>query len=153
MECGHSRILWLLTHRPRLVEQLLSETLLVLRKREGYNTQLKCHTTKDNIKRIRDGNGLTGRDISRVKNNKIYPGLWRGFNPWFRKIPWGRKWQPAPIFSPEKSHAQRSLVGYSLWDRKSQTWLNDWVLVPEEPLPSRHSRGRNTIALHKGFSL
>ena len=36
-----------------------------------------------------------------------------GFNPWVRKIPWGRKWQPTPLFLPEKSHGQRSLVGYS----------------------------------------
>ena len=36
-----------------------------------------------------------------------------GFNPWVRKIPWRRKWQPAPVFLPGKSHGQRSLVGYS----------------------------------------
>ena len=35
----------------------------------------------------------------------------RGFNPWVRKIPWRRKWQPIPIFLPGKSHEQRSLVG------------------------------------------
>ena len=35
------------------------------------------------------------------------------FNPWVRKIPWGRKWQPTPMFLPGKSHGQRSLVGYS----------------------------------------
>ena len=36
-----------------------------------------------------------------------------GFNPWIRKMPWERKWQFTPIFLPGKSHAQRSLVGYS----------------------------------------
>ena len=35
------------------------------------------------------------------------------FNPWVRKIPWRRKWQPTPVFSPGKSHGQRSLAGYS----------------------------------------
>ena len=30
------------------------------------------------------------------------------------KIPWRRKWQPAPVFLPRKSHGQRSLAGYSL---------------------------------------
>ena len=39
-----------------------------------------------------------------------------GFNSWIRKIPWRRKWQPAPVFLPEKSHGQRNLEGYSLWD-------------------------------------
>ena len=34
------------------------------------------------------------------------------------KIPWRRKWQPTTVFSPEKSHKQRSLVGYSSWGPK-----------------------------------
>ena len=36
------------------------------------------------------------------------------FDPWVRKIPWRRAWQPTPVFSP----GQRSLVGYSPWDCK-----------------------------------
>ena len=43
-----------------------------------------------------------------------------GFDPWVGKIPWKRKWQPAPVFLPGKSHGQKSLVGYSPWGRKSQ---------------------------------
>ena len=39
-----------------------------------------------------------------------------GFNPWVGKISWRRKWPPIPVFLPEKSHGQRSLVGYSPWD-------------------------------------
>ena len=27
--------------------------------------------------------------------------------------PWSRKWQPTPVFLPEKSRGQKSLVGYS----------------------------------------
>ena len=38
-----------------------------------------------------------------------------------RKIPWGRKWQPTPVFLPGESHGQRSLVGYFPWGHKSQT--------------------------------
>ena len=30
---------------------------------------------------------------------------------------WSRKWQPTPVFFPEKSHGQRSLLGYSPRDR------------------------------------
>ena len=41
-----------------------------------------------------------------------------GFNPWVRKIPWRRKWQPTPVFLPGKSHRQRNLVGHSPWGRK-----------------------------------
>ena len=35
------------------------------------------------------------------------------FNPWVRKIPWRRKWQPTPVFLPGESHEQRTLMGYS----------------------------------------
>ena len=35
------------------------------------------------------------------------------FNPWVRKIPWKRAWQPTPVFFPGESHGERSLVGYS----------------------------------------
>ena len=34
-------------------------------------------------------------------------------DPWVRKIPWRRKWQPTPVFLLGKSHGQRSLVGHS----------------------------------------
>ena len=36
-----------------------------------------------------------------------------GLDPWVRKIPWRRKWQPTPVFLPGESHGRRSLVGYS----------------------------------------
>ena len=41
-----------------------------------------------------------------------------GFGPWVGKIPWIRKWKPTPIFSPGKSHGQRSLAGYKPWGHK-----------------------------------
>jgi len=40
------------------------------------------------------------------------------FDPWVRKIPWRRKWQPTPVFLPEEFYGQRSLVGYSPWGCK-----------------------------------
>jgi len=40
------------------------------------------------------------------------------FNPWVRKIPWSRKWQPASVFLLGKSPSQRSLMGYSPWGLK-----------------------------------
>ena len=36
-----------------------------------------------------------------------------GFDPWVRKIPWRRAWQPTLVFLPEVSYGQRSLAGYS----------------------------------------
>ena len=47
------------------------------------------------------------------------------FNPWVRKNPWRRKWQPTSVFLPGKSHRERRLVGYSLWGHKSQTRLRN----------------------------
>ena len=40
------------------------------------------------------------------------------FHPWVRKIPWRREWQPTPVFLPEESYGQKSLVGYSPWSHK-----------------------------------
>ena len=34
-----------------------------------------------------------------------------GFDPWVRKIPWRRKWQPTAVFLPGEPHGQRSLAG------------------------------------------
>ena len=41
-----------------------------------------------------------------------------GFDPWVRKIPWRKKWQPTPVFLPGESHGGRSLLGYSPWGHK-----------------------------------
>ena len=49
-----------------------------------------------------------------------------GFDPRVGKIPWRRKWQPTPVFLPEKSHGQRSLVGYSPWGRK-ELHTTEWL--------------------------
>ena len=48
----------------------------------------------------------------------------QGFDLWVGKIPWRRKWQPAPIFLLGKSHGQRSLgwlqsTGLQSWTRLS----------------------------------
>jgi len=40
-----------------------------------------------------------------------------GFDPWVRKIPWSRKWQPTRVFLPGKFHGQRSLVGYKSFSK------------------------------------
>ena len=42
----------------------------------------------------------------------------RRLDPWIRKIPWRRIWQPTPILLPGESHGQRSLAVYSPWGRK-----------------------------------
>ena len=39
-------------------------------------------------------------------------------DPWVKKIPWSRAWQPTPVFLPVEACGQRSLVGYSPWSCK-----------------------------------
>ena len=51
----------------------------------------------------------------------------RRFNPWVRKIPWKRKWQPTPVFLPGQFHGQRSLAGYSQWESQRAGYLRDWA--------------------------
>ena len=54
-----------------------------------------------------------------------------GFNPWVRKIPWRRAWQPTLVFLPGESHGQRSLVGYSPQGRtESDTTEATWHTRP-----------------------
>ena len=44
------------------------------------------------------------------------------FDPWVRKVPWRREWQPTPVFLPGEFHGQKSLVIYSPWGyRESDT--------------------------------
>ena len=65
-------------------------------------------------------------------------GRRRRFDPWVGKSPWRKKWQPTPVFFPEKSHGQRSLAAYSPWGHKeldTTEWLsmhtyNDIMLYP-----------------------
>ena len=44
-----------------------------------------------------------------------------GFNPWVRKMPWRRAWQPTPVFLPRELHGQRKLMGYRPWGHKVGT--------------------------------
>ena len=46
-----------------------------------------------------------------VKNLPVMQETWVRSLGW--EIPWKRKWQPTPVFSPGKFHGQRSLAGYS----------------------------------------
>ena len=47
-------------------------------------------------------------------------------DPWVRKIPWRREWQPAPVFLPGESHGRRSLGGYSPWGCKESD-MTEWL--------------------------
>ena len=96
-------------------------------------------TTEVFLSELKDQEVDTYREREREKRERETPRWLRakestcqcrkhGFNPWVRKIPSGRKWQPMPVFLPGKPHGQRSLAGYSPWGHKElQTteWLNN----------------------------
>ena len=48
----------------------------------------------------------------------------RGFDPWVRKIPWRRKWQPTPVFVPKNPMDRGAWQATVHGVAKSQTWLN-----------------------------
>ena len=81
-----------------------------------------------------------------IKNPPANAGDFKrwGFSPWVGKIPWWREWQPTLVFLSEKSHGQRSLVGYSSWVAESWTWLK-WL--------SSHSSSSSCWLLAPGRSL
>ena len=47
----------------------------------------------------------------------------QGFDPWVRKIPWRRAWQPTPLFLRLESHGQRSLAGYRVAQSRTRLKL------------------------------
>ena len=61
----------------------------------------------------------------------------KGLDPWVRKIPWKKEWQPTPVFLPGKSHGQRGLVDYCPWGRKrirhdsAQHTHIIWITLPK----------------------
>ena len=61
-----------------------------------------------------------------------------GFNPWVRKIPWSRKWQPTPVLLPGKFHGQRSLEGYSPWGRKGSNVTHSRRRMEHHKRPAVH---------------
>ena len=67
-----------------------------------------------------------------ASDGKRLPRVGRpGFDPWVRKIPWRKEWQPTPVFLPGEFHGQRSLLGYSPWSCKEfdmTEWL--WFSYP-----------------------
>ena len=52
-------------------------------------------------------------------DGKKYPKHERPeFDPWVEKILWRREWLPTSVFLPGEFRGQRSLEGYSLYNRK-----------------------------------
>ena len=50
-----------------------------------------------------------------------------GFDPWVRKIPWRREWQPTPLFLPGEFHGQR-MTGYGSWGHKESDMTEQLIV-------------------------
>ena len=71
--------------------------------------------------------GATGKESTCQRRRHMR----HGFDPWVRKMPWRRAWQPTSVFLPGKFHGQRSLVGYSPWGLKESDTTEHTLLKIE----------------------
>ena len=77
-------------------------------------------------------------NLSSICNSELPWWLWwqriclqcrrSGFDPWVRKIPWRREWQPSPVFLSGEFYGQRSLAGYSPWGCKGSD-MTEWLIL------------------------
>ena len=73
-----------------------------------------------------------------------------GFNPWVRKTPWRRAWQPTPELWPGEFHGQRSLAGYSPWDcRESDDEHLTFTFSFNIKTTTQTSLGKDQVAANK----
>ena len=63
------------------------------------------------------------------------------FNPWVRKIPWRRAWQPTLVFLPGEFHVQRSLESYSSWGGKESDTTKGLTHTHTHPLFQKTALG------------
>ena len=47
-----------------------------------------------------------------------------GFDPWIRKIPWRKAWQPTPVFLPGESHGQSGIPWWATVHRVAKSWTS-----------------------------
>ena len=88
---------------------------------------------------------LKGEKKQRCKNVTGKPELHFCMqDPWVRKIPWRRAWQPTPVLLPRKSYGQRSLAGYSSWGHRARHNRSDLACVHQD-LHIRHVPCSNCI--------
>ena len=56
----------------------------------------------------------------------------QGLIPGWRRFPWGREWQPTPVFWPGEFHGRGSLAGYSPQGCKESDTTERLTLLPAE---------------------
>ena len=93
------------------------------------HTSLSCNMIYPPL-RMGFPDGINGKESACQQRCKRH-----GFDPWVEKIPWRKKWQPTPVFLPEKVHGHRSLEGYSPWEcRVAHDWSTHATFALREKL-------------------
>ena len=81
-----------------------------------------------------------------------------GFNPWVGKIPWRRKWQLIPAFSPRKSHRplQYSYLGNptgrGAWWATVHGVVKSWARLSDFTFTFHFHALEKEMATHSRFS-
>ena len=73
-----------------------------------------------------------------------------GFDPWVRKIPWRREWQPTPVLLPGEIHGRKSLEGYSPWCHKKSDMTRWLSLSLTTPSTFSHQVEKNRKSVWQG---
>ena len=99
---------------------MLRLPVTLLCKKEKKNTLWIWHDNPyTNLLKITKNPGFISCKCRRLKIHK--------FDPWVRKIPWRRAWQPTPVFLPEESpgnrEAWRATVHRAAKNRTRLKWL------------------------------
>ena len=69
------------------------------------------------------------------------------FNPWIKKTPWRREWQPTPVFLPGEFHGPRSLTDSLLQSVGSQRIRHYWENLCLLSLQNMFSAKNSTLDL------
>ena len=72
----------------------------------------------------------------------------RGLGPWFRMIPWRRKWQPIPVFLSGKFHGKRRLAAYS--PRGHKRVRHDWLSTCTRACTHTHTHTTPSMLFKSG---
>ena len=64
------------------------------------------------------------------------------FDPWGRKLPWRRNWQPTLVSLPGKAHGQMIMGSQSPWGRKESDTRFTFHFLEASFLPRSYNTGR-----------
>ena len=99
--------------------------------------------------------GFPGSSIGRESACQCRSHKRHGFNPWVRKVPWRRAWQPTPVFSPgepwteepgglQPTGLRRAGRDWRDWARTCRSVTSRWRLRGSRERWSFVSRGRKS---------